>query len=106
MIRQLSAIVLFAAMVVPAAAGAQPATTKPAAPALYTTTDTDIGTLLDDPAAKAVLDRVLPGFATNPQIELARSMTMRSIQQYASETLTDAKLAEVDAEFAKLAGKK
>jgi hypothetical protein len=104
MIRNVLAIALLATSVAPAAALAQ--STVVVAAAAYTTSDTDIGTLLDDPAAKAVLDKVLPGFATNPQIEMARPMTMKSIQQYAADQLTDEKLAAVDAELAKLPPKK
>jgi hypothetical protein len=100
MIRNALAIALLATSVAPAAAHAQ--SVAVAAAAAYTTSDTDIGTLLDDPAAKAVLDKVLPGFTTNPQIEMARPMTMKSIQQYAADQLTDEKLAAVDAELAKL----
>ena len=104
MIRQILAIALVATSVAPAVALAQ--STAIVAAAAYTTADTDIGTLLDDPAAKAVLEKILPGFATNPQIDMARSMTMKSIQQYAADTLTDEKLAAVDAELAKLPAKK
>jgi hypothetical protein len=100
MIRHTIAIALLSASLAPAAALAQ--STSIVAAAAYTTSDTDIGTLLDDPAAKAVLDKVLPGFTTNPQIEMARPMTMKSIQQYAADQLTDEKLAAVDAELAKL----
>lgn len=100
MIRNVLAIALLATSLAPAAALAQSVTVIAAA--AYSTTETDIGTLLDDPASKAVLDKVLPGFSTNPQIDMARPMTMKSIQQYAADTLTDEKLAAVDAEFAKL----
>ena len=73
-----------------------------AAPAHYTTADTEIGTLLDDPAAKAILDKYIPGMTSNSQIDMARSMTLQSIQQYAPNDITDAKLAQIDAELAKL----
>ena len=104
MIRYALAIALLASSGAPSLALAQSAATAPAAS--YSTTDTDIGTLLDDPAANAVLDKVLPGFSTNPQIDMARSMTMKSIQAYAADQLTDEKLAAVDAELAKLPPKK
>ena len=104
MIRNVLAIALLATSVAPSAVLAQSAAI--AAAGAYSTTETDIGTLLDDPAAKAVLDKILPGFATNPQIEMARPMTMKSIQQYAADQLTDEKLAAVDAELAKLPPKK
>ena len=72
----------------------------------YTTADTSIGTLLDDPAAKAVLDKVMPGFTSNPQIDMARSMTFKQIQQYAPDQITDVALSKIDAELSKLPVKK
>ena len=99
------ALAIFAATLSPAATmAAEPAVA--AAPAVYSTTATEIGTLLDDPASKAVLDQVLPGFSTNPQVEMARGMTLKSIQSYAADQLTDEKLAKVDVELAKLPVKK
>ena len=92
---------LLSALALSTAALAAPAWADPAA-AHYTTADTEIGTLLDDPAAKAILDKYVPGMTANSQIEMARAMTLRSIQQYAPNDLTDAKLAQIDAEFAKL----
>jgi para-nitrobenzyl esterase len=91
----------------PVAVAAQPAGTPPATPAkTYSVEDSTIGDLLDDPAAKAVLDKDLPGFASNPQIDMARSMTLKQIQQYAADQLTDAKLAVVQADLNKLPPKK
>jgi len=77
-----------------------------AAPTHYTTSDTDIGTLLDDPAARAVVDKHVPGFSSQDQIDMARSMTLRAIQQYAPDKYTDQVLAEIDADLAKLPAKK
>ena len=72
----------------------------------YTTADTSIGTLLDDPAAKAVLDKIMPEFSSNPQIEMARGMTLKQVQQFAPDKLTDDVLAKVDAELTKVPVKK
>jgi hypothetical protein len=72
----------------------------------YTTADTDVGTLLDDPASKAVLDKNIPGFSANPQIQMARSMTLRQLQQFDSAALPDKLLASVDADLAALPAKK
>jgi hypothetical protein len=80
---------------------AQPAPAA-AASSGYTTADTTIGTLLDDPAAKAAIDGVMPGFSTNPQIEMARSMTFAQIQSYAPDQFSQATLDKLDAAFAKL----
>lgn len=76
----------------------------PAKPA-YSTADTTIGDLIDNPATKAVLDKHLPGFAENPQISMARAMTMRQIQGFAADMLPDDKLALIDADLAALPAK-
>jgi hypothetical protein len=90
----------------PAASWAQSPPPASAAAAHYTTQDTDLGTLLDDPAAKAVLLKYIPTIINNDQIDQARSMTLKSLQGYAGDTLTDKALADIDAEFAKLPAKK
>jgi hypothetical protein len=80
-------------------------TATPAAAAHYTTGDTDIGTLLDDPAAKIVLTKHIPDMVNSAQIDQARSMTLKQIQQYAPDMLSDKVLADIDAELAKVPGK-
>lgn len=79
---------------------AKPEAGKPAPK--YTTTDTDIGTLLDNPETKAIIEKNIPGMTTNPQIDMARGMTLRGIQAYAADQVTDARLAAIDTEFSKL----
>ncbi len=73
--------------------------------ATYTTAATEIGTLLDDPAAKAVLDKYIPGFSAGANVEMARAMTLKSVQEFRPEMFTDKLLADIDAELAKLAAK-
>lgn len=82
------------------------ATATPAPAAHYSVTDTDIGTLLDDPAAKAVLDKYIAGFSSNPQIDMARSMTLKAVQQYAPDMLSDQALANIQTDLNKLPVKK
>jgi hypothetical protein len=84
------------------AAPVAPAAAAPAAKAKYSTADTDIGTLLDNPATKAAVDKVFPGFSTNDQVAMARPMTLQAIKAYAADQFTDAKLAELDAALAKI----
>ena len=99
------AVAVAAAMLSPAATlAAEPVVA--AAPAVFSTTETNIGTLLDNPASKAALDQVLPGFSTNPQVDMARGMTLKAIQPYAADKLTDEALAKVDVELAKLSASK
>lgn len=100
MFRQLLTSALLAASV-PALAADPVLVAPPVLPAAkYSTASTDIGTLVDNVATKAVLDRILPGFTDNPQLGMARSMTMRQIQQFAADKLTDEVLAKIDTELA------
>lgn len=101
-------LVIAAALATAFAAPAYAADPAPAAvPApAYSTATTDIGTLLDNPATKAVLDKNMPGFSANPQIDMARSMTLKQIQQFAGDQMTDEVLAKVDADLAKISAAK
>jgi para-nitrobenzyl esterase len=104
------AIVASTAFAQTAAAPAQPDSAAPAQPAAgasataakYSTDSTDIGTLLDNAATKAILVKYLPEVVNSDQIDMARNMTLKQIQPYATDTVTDAKLAQIDAELAKL----
>jgi para-nitrobenzyl esterase len=98
-------ILATAALAIATPALAQTAATAPsasAAKAKYSTTETDLGTLLDNPATKAIVEKHIPGMTSNDQVDMARGMTLKAIQQYASEEVTDARLAAIDADLAKL----
>jgi hypothetical protein len=43
------------------------------------TLDTTLGTLLDNPQAKAILEQYLPGISTNPMVAMARGMTLNML---------------------------
>jgi hypothetical protein len=73
-----------------------------AADPAYSTAATDIGTLMDNPATKAVLEKHIPEVIANAQFEMARPMTLKAIQAYAGEALSDEKLAKIDEELAKI----
>jgi para-nitrobenzyl esterase len=68
----------------------------------YNSLITPIGTMLDDPAANEVLKRHLPDLVNSPQIAMVRGMTLNAIRGYLPQMLTDAKLAALDADLAKL----
>lgn len=90
-----------AASAVPALAdhhAAAPAAAPAAATALSVETST-IGDLLDNPGAKAVLIKHMAGMAENPQIEMARPMTLKQIQGFAPDQISDEVLAKVDADL-------
>lgn len=98
-------ILAAAALSVTTPALAQTAASAPAATAAhakYTTADTELGVLLDDPAAKAIIEKHIPGMTANDQVDMARAMTLKAVQQYAPDDVTDARLAAIDADLAKL----
>lgn len=68
------------------------------------TLDTTLGTLLDDPQAKQVLESYLPGITTNPLVAMAKGMSLRTIlalPQAAQFGLTQEKVEEILAEINK-----
>jgi hypothetical protein len=75
-----------------------------AAPPLSTAT-TSIGEILDTPAAKAVVDRHLPSVLTNPQIKMARPLTLKGLQRFPKDSVSDGALAAIDKDFAALSAR-
>ena len=99
--------VVAAALLIPFAASAafaQSESSAQVAQAKYSTAGTVIGALLDDPAARAVLDKHMPAFSAGPQISMARGMTLKAIQQYAPN-ITNEVLAAIDSDLALLSKK-
>lgn len=68
----------------------------------YSTSETDIGTLLDDPAAAEILEKHLPGFTTNSQVSMTRALTLVSLKSFAPDMVTDEALEKIDADLAEL----
>jgi len=83
------------------AADAPPAASAPAAVKLNSS-DTPLGDLLDNAAAKAVLMKYIATMIQNEQINMARGMTLKALQAYAADQLTDETLGKIDAELAQL----
>lgn len=102
--RMFSTLAILAAAAMPVAVSV-PTTASAQAAAHYTTADTSITTLLGDPAAKAVLMKIIPEIAGNEGISQAGSMTLKQIQEYAPDRITAKNLADIDAELAKLPAK-
>lgn len=70
----------------------------------YTTADTDIGTLMEDPKAKAILEKHIPETIKNSQFSMAYSFTLSFIQTFDQVgELTDETMAAIDADFTALA---
>lgn len=68
----------------------------------YNSLTTPIGTMLDDPAARAVLEKHVAHLVNSPQIDMARGVTLTALQSYMPGMLTDTTLEAIDAELAKL----
>lgn len=91
-------------------AQAAPTTPTVAATGRYSTATTPLSVLFSDPAAKAVVAKSVPNLVSNPDVaERASGMTLKEIQEatkaYAPEMLTDAVLAQIDQDLAKLPAK-
>jgi para-nitrobenzyl esterase len=64
----------------------------------YTTAETTIATVLDDPAARAIVDKHVPGFSQRDRIALGRPFTLKQVQSHAG--IPDEVMAKIDADFA------
>jgi uncharacterized membrane protein len=96
-------VMTLAMLAAPATLAATPASAAEAAAATGLSVETtDLGTLLDNPGAKAVLTKHLPDIVGNEQIAMARGMTLKQLQQFAGDMVTDQKLAAIQADLEKL----
>lgn len=84
------------------AASAQTAAPAPAPRTASPSIDWTIQDLLADPAAKAVLDRDLPGMEDDPRLMLVMSMTLRAVAQFPEAEIDPAKLQMIQAHLAAL----
>jgi hypothetical protein len=75
-------------------------TAAPAQKVAYSTADSSLGVLMDNPATKAVLDKHMPGLTSNPQLTQARSLTLKQLQQFAPDRFSDDLMAKIDADLA------
>jgi hypothetical protein len=89
-------------MIVPAYA----ADAVAASAAHYSVETTLVGKMLDDPAADALLKKMIPTVYANDMFHTSgRELTLKAIQQYEPEALSDANLAKIQAELNKIPGK-
>lgn len=70
-----------------------------ASTAHYLIAETEIALLIDDPAAKAAIDRHLPGLTESDQVGLIGGLTLVDLQQFLPALVTDEKLASIQADF-------
>lgn len=46
------------------------------------TLDSTLGSILDEPKAKAVLDKHFPGLSSNPMVAMAKGMSLKTILSF------------------------
>ena len=78
---------------------------QPAKPAHYSSSLTPIGKLSADPAAKAALGHYFPILLQSKAVAkgMANRMTLRTLKRFKPAIFTDAALAGIDSDFAKMA---
>jgi para-nitrobenzyl esterase len=72
----------------------------------YSVKETLVGKMLDDPAAAGVLKEMIPAVYANDQFQSSgRGLTLKDIQQYEPDALSDANLAKIQAALDKIPAK-
>lgn len=103
--RAFAALLLSGVLALPVSPAVAQDTVAPQ-PAHYSVSATMVGKLLDDPAAADILKRLIPTVYANDMFQSAgRTLTLKDIQQYEPEALSDANLARIQAEFDKIPAK-
>jgi hypothetical protein len=97
-----SSLLLLAALADAPVLAGSPDTRPVAAAAAYSSASTALGTLLDNPRTRAILDRHIPGLSSDMRISMARTMTLKAIQGFSGGRITNAQLAAIDADLARL----
>jgi hypothetical protein len=88
------------------AALSAPAVAQAAPAAHYSVSETPAGKLIDDPASAAVLQKLIPTVWANDLFKTAgRDLTLKAIQQYEPDALSDSNLAKIQAELDKIPAK-
>ena len=64
--------------------------------------DSKVGDLLDNAAPRAVIEKLMPELPNNPQISMARGMSLKMVAGFSGGKVTPAMLESVNAELLKL----
>jgi hypothetical protein len=64
--------------------------------------DSKLGELLANEKAKAILEKYLPGMSTNPQIGMAKGMSLKMIAAFPQAGITPDKLKAIVDELSKI----
>ncbi len=86
----------------PSNAMADPTKTASQPQPFYTVKGTKLGVLLDNAATKAILQKYIPDVIGNPQIVMARGITLAALAPYTGGKLSNETLAKIDADLSKI----
>ena len=75
-------------------------TAAPAAKPACSTAESTLGALIDNPETKAVLMKHVAPLISDERVEMARGFTLKQVQGFAPDRLTDELLARIDADLA------
>lgn len=64
--------------------------------------ESKVGELLDNAAPRAIIDKHIPELPTNPQVSMARGMTLKMLATMSGGKITKATLDTVNAELQKI----
>ena len=61
--------------------------------------ESKLGDLLENAAAKDILEKHMPGISTHPQIGMGRGFALSMVAKFSGGLITDDMLAKVDADL-------
>ncbi len=64
--------------------------------------ESTLGDILDNEAAKAILDKHVPGLSSNPQIAMGRPMTLKAVAGFAEAGINEEALQTIVKELGQL----
>ncbi len=64
--------------------------------------ESKIGDIIANPAGKAVMEKHLPGFSSQPQMAMAKGMSLKMVAPMSGGKITPAMLKAIDEELKKL----
>ncbi len=103
--RIVTALVLTLLAASPALAQSAATPAPAASPVAAFSADTPLEAIVADPAAKAALDKTLPNIAKHPAFDQFKGMSLRQLQPYASDRISEEQVAKVDADLKALPAK-
>ncbi len=97
-----SVLLAAALLAVPAMGSAQTPAAPATAAAPKPTIDSSIEAIAADPQGKTILDANFPGMMAHESYPMFKGMSLKQVQPYSGGRITDAQIAKVAAELAKL----